>query len=114
MRVAIAPQEIPLSSAIALVEAKCFTAPPSWYQAGWATALLSADGSSRVQVSRQVLSLHDANLMVLPKSSGFYTLQVSFPRWIPQIRLIVKEFIGEDVRPIDQLNRIEQRLDVVS
>lgn len=113
-RVAIAPQEVPLSSAIAQVEAKCFTAPPSWYQAGWATAFLSADGANRVQISRQALSLENAALIVLPKTSGFYTLQISFPRWIPQIRLIVKEFIGEDIRTIDKLNHIEARLDVIN
>ena len=112
-RVAISPQLFTLQGAIALVEASYFDAPTTWYQAGWATALLSFESGS-VQVSRQILSLRDNNLIVLPKSSGFYSLQISFPRWLPQVRLIVREFIGADLRPSDQLSRIEQKLDSIN
>ncbi len=109
-RIAIAPQEFNLTGAIAMVEASYFAAPSTWYQAGWATALLGID-NMRVQVSRQILSLREANLIVLPKSESIYTLQISFPRWIPEIRLIVRDFIGQDLRASDQLERIEQRLE---
>lgn len=106
----IATQEFNLSSAICSVECQCFTAPESWHLAGWATALLAVDNSRSIIANRR-LSLRESNLLVFPKSSGFYMLQVSFPRWIPTIRLIVKEFTGDDLREIDLLMRIESQLE---
>lgn len=112
-RVAIAPQEFIISGAIATVETNCFDAPMSWHTGGWVASFLLF-GSSRVEVSRQVLALSSETLIVLPKVSGVYLLQVTFPRWIPQLRLIVREFIGEDLRPGDVLARIEQKFDALN
>lgn len=111
-KVAIAPQEFVLTTAICMVEVKCFSARPTWNQAGWVMALLAnQDGSNRAIVERVSLSLLEASILVLPKTSGKYYLQVSFCRWLPQVRLTVKEFTGEDLRMPEQLDRIQAQLE---
>lgn len=112
-RVAIPAQEFTLSGAIATAAVDCFNAPVSWTLGGWATSFLGL-GGSRVQVDRQVLTLGSETLIVLPKSSGWYALQVSFPRWLPQARIIVREFIGVDLRPSDLLDRVERKIDALN
>lgn len=109
-RVAIAPQEFALPGAIALVDCQCFEAPESWSLAGWASIIL-VDAAFRAIVARETVSLRESALVIAPKSSGVYRLKVEFPRWLPSARLIVKSYIGSDIRPTDQLYRIEQKID---
>ncbi len=73
--------------------------------------LANQDGSNRAIVKRLSLSLLEPSLIVLPKTSGQYYLNISFCRWLPQVRLTVKEFIGEDVRMPEQLDAIQAQLE---
>lgn len=109
-RVAMPSQEFTLPSAIVLIDCQCFTAPDNWNLAGWASVLIE-ESSFRAVVVRRPVGLREAALIVAPKSSGVYRLKFDFPRWLPQARLIVKAFVGDDTRPMDQLWRLEQKID---
>ncbi len=75
--------------------------------------LANQDGSNRAIVKRLSLSLLEPSILVLPKTTGKYYLNVSFCRWIPRARLTVKEFIGEDKRIAQQLETIQSLLNLL-
>lgn len=107
----IPSQEFPLKSAICWVQVQCIGCPESWHLAGWASALLVVNGE-RSLVRRFRLSLKSASLIVLPKTSVRYFLQLSFPRWLPKARVVIKEFTGDDNRLEEMVELLGQQLNL--
>jgi hypothetical protein len=107
---AIAPYSVAVSSAIVSVQVFYPAAQPHWKYGGSA-AMVVADGEMGAVVQTRSLVLQTPNLLLFPKTESDWRLQISFPRWLPQVKLVIKQFIGPDERETEQLDRIERKID---
>lgn len=102
------------------------TAAPHWRYAGMCRQIiptgLTIGGVTNAHTERRKLYLYRLNLLILPKLTAEYSLQIDVPYWIIDLRLNLFEYVGliGDSTEIalnsleEDIARIESKIDSAS
>ncbi|NJO79170.1 MAG: hypothetical protein HC827_12045 [Cyanobacteria bacterium RM1_2_2] len=88
----------------------------TWSTGGWAAQILPFLPSSTstyvaaVQSGKRWLRLRTLNLVVFPKFTSTWILDLSFPYWLPDVSIEVWRYDGRDIDQFQRFNELEARL----
>lgn len=115
------------NSDVLIIGIKSATAQPTWNTGGWASQIIPFVPSSTtsftaaVQNQQKRLRLNLLNLVIFPKITDSWILEIATPHWFLSTFIEVWRYDGRDVSQFDRFDqvstdliRIEQKIDAPS
>lgn len=105
-----------VNSNVVMVGVASQTARSTWYTGGWASCLVDFKPSyvsqfpAGVETASRRLRLGFQTLIVFPKITPNWILEVKFPYWFRDVFLEIWRYDGRDEAFFDQLDRMEFKL----
>ncbi len=104
------------NSHVVIVGIDSQSARSTWNTGGWARMIIPFAPSSTtvfvaaVNADRKWLRLRNLNLVVFPKITDSWILEISFPYWFDDVLVEIWRYDGRDVDQFQRFNEIEDLL----
>ncbi len=105
------------NSHVLIIGVRSNSARSYWRTGGWAAQLIpflpstTSDFVAAVDSNRRWLRLGVLTLVVFPKISDTWVLELSFPYWFDDVYVEVWRYDGIDLDGFETLDRIESKID---